>query len=136
MRRWILGFTCYVKDYIVGLHKELVKYGMSDAAIYESRNNWKVKWHSRNDIKSMYGFLYKDANLFLARKRAIFEDACDYFDQNPPYSRVLKLSKEQVVEIRTLYSSGNNSFATLAEKYSVGRTTIESVLKHRIASYE
>ena len=40
-----------------------------------------------------------------------------------------KLTEQKVLEIRARYADGNDSYSTLAEEYSVGRTTICHIVR-------
>jgi hypothetical protein len=135
-RRWIVGFTCYVKAYTESVVTELINRGLSDALIYESRNNWKVKWHGREDIQKLSEILYESASLFLPRKKFIFVEALSYYQNNPRWSTTLRLSYDQAQEIKQIYSLGGYSFVQLGKMFGVGRTTIESIVKGRVKSYE
>lgn len=43
----------------------------------------------------------------------------------------MRLNQNHVIKIRNEYKKGATSFRKLAKKYHVGKTTIESILKHR-----
>ena len=80
------GFTSGSKNFLANLQNKLLKTGVvKGGTFYYSNNGWRL-YFSINDSKQLYGYMYKglsrNNNLFLKRKKIIFEK---YFKINNNY---------------------------------------------------
>lgn len=63
------------KEFISVLQNKLIKIGLPSNSInYSGKSISRVRYGGINQLKKIYDYLYKDATLFLKRKKDLFEN--------------------------------------------------------------
>lgn len=65
----VVGNNGFLHDYKSILEKNC---SVNVNKIYKDRSVYKIKYCGNNTVKSIYNFLYSDANIFLDRKKDVF----------------------------------------------------------------
>lgn len=60
--------------FLTDIKNEFMKLNIYDCVISKNKSNcWYINWYRQEDIKKLYYYLYKDANVYLERKKNKFE---------------------------------------------------------------
>lgn len=61
----------FVEDYREFMNKTL---NMPKNKLFNTGNCWQVSWSAKNDLTNFYNYIYKDAHIFLGRKKKKLQD--------------------------------------------------------------
>lgn len=69
-----IGFCAHEKAFVENYQHFLIQQlDMNKTSLFNTGNCWQVSWASRKDITTFYNYIYKDATIFLRRKKEKIE---------------------------------------------------------------
>lgn len=69
-----IGFCAHEKTFVENYQQFLIQLlGMNQTSLFDTGNCWQVSWASKKDIIAFYNYIYKDATIFLRRKKEKIE---------------------------------------------------------------
>lgn len=120
-------------DLLLGIQKELVnKAGLNEIKISRARKNsnvYQLVYGGIENVKKFYSYLYLDSEIYLPKKKVIFESVIKLYKDRDDNKDSLK--KEKLEEIINLYVDGN-SFRSIEKLTNVGRNTFSKFITQDI----
>lgn len=129
----VIGFVCHSFTFLDTLSAKLCSLGISKKLPYKDGANYRLRYGKASDISKMYDLFYKDATVFLERKKVKIEKILQYIESSQGRKGSnhgnAKLTETDIIEIRRLWATGEYTQIKLGQLFNISNTNISQIVK-------